>query len=367
MKTPVLTDPTKAAALLIQNEVVALPTETVYGLAGNATNPEAVRKIFTAKERPSFDPLIVHIGDSTLEASSPIQFLVDREIIAPEVLNWKNRSTIESVMRQFWPGPLTMILPKGAKIPNEVTSNQPTVGIRCPKHPLFQKVLAAIDFPLAAPSANRFGRISPTSADHVMKELDGRIAGVLDGGPCEVGVESTIIQVTESMIDLLRPGKISRTEIESAFGTSVATVPSLMQKITEAIAAPGMLDEHYAPRKPLYLIPLSFQDPRAAELLATFPDAGAGDSAILAMSGFHADFTAKFINAEPRIVRILSPSGSSAEMAQKLFATLRELDEDPSVKMIFADLPASIHEGLGASIYDRLKRASRNKPDPGIR
>jgi L-threonylcarbamoyladenylate synthase len=386
MKTEVLTDPAKAAALLIQDEVVALPTETVYGLAGNATKADAVRKIFEAKERPSFDPLIVHVWDSILQASSPLQFLVDREIISDDVLDWKNRSTIESVMRQFWPGPLTMILPKGAKIPAEVTSNQPTVGIRCPKHPLFQKVLAAIDFPLAAPSANRFGRISPTSADHVMKELDGRIAGVLDGGSCEVGVESTIIQVTESAIDLLRPGKISRTELEKAFGSSVTTVPSLMQKISEATATPpgsasvsdplmgsgtpitpGMLDEHYAPRKPLYLIPISFQDPRAAELLATFPDATASDSAILAMSGFHAEFSAKFSGNHPLIVRILSPSGSSAEMAQKLFATLRELDEDPAVKMIFSDLPASIHEGLGASIYDRLKRASRNKPEPGIR
>jgi L-threonylcarbamoyladenylate synthase len=367
MNTQVLTDPAKAAALLIQDEVVALPTETVYGLAGNATNPDAVRKIFTAKERPSFDPLIVHVGDSILQDPSPLQSLVDQHIISNDVLSWKNRATIESVMRQFWPGPLTLILPKGAKIPLEVTSNQLTVGIRCPKHPLFQKVLAAIDFPLAAPSANRFGRISPTSADHVMKELDGRIAAVLDGGCCEVGVESTIIQVTESGIDLLRPGKISRTELESAFGTGVTAAPSLMQKISESAVTPGMLDEHYAPRKPLYLIPNSFQDPRAAELLATFPDATASDSAILAMSGFHPEFTAKFIGAGPRIVRILSPSGSSAEMAQKLFATLRELDEDPAVKMIFADVPGSIQEGLGASIYDRLKRASRNKPNPGIR
>jgi L-threonylcarbamoyladenylate synthase len=390
-KTLVLTDPSTAAALLIKDEVVALPTETVYGLAGNATQPDVVKKIFTAKERPSFDPLIVHVWDSILQNASPLQALVDREIISGEVLSWNNRSAIESVMRLFWPGPLTMILPKGAKIPAEVTSNQPTVGIRCPKHPLFQKVLAAIDFPLAAPSANRFGRISPTSADHVMKELDGRIAAVLDGGTCEVGVESTIIHITEIKIDLLRPGKISRSELETAFGSSVNTAPSLMQKISEAATntaiatstdsntspdaqisqdtpiTPGMLDEHYAPRKPLYLIPYSFQDPQAIEALATFPDATASDSAILAMSGFHAEFSAKFIGNHPRIVRILSPSGSSAEMAQKLFATLRELDEDPAVKMIFADVPGSIQEGLGASIYDRLKRASRNKPNPGIR
>ncbi len=358
MKTLRLTKAVDAAALLKQDEVVALPTETVYGLAGNATNPETVKKIFTAKERPSFDPLIVHISEKTLHHSSPVKALVIENILNSDVLSWKNLGKIESVMKHFWPGPLTIILPKGSKIPAEVTSNQPTVGIRCPKHPLFQEVLAHISFPLAAPSANRFGRISPTNADHVITELDGRISGVLDGGNCEVGVESTIVQITEDSVTLLRPGKISKSELEVAFGTTVATAPSLMQKISESAVAPGMLDEHYAPRKPLYLIPVSFQDSKSIPIVSSFPESSLESSAWISMSGFHHSFQ----NLEKQELRILSHENSYEEMARNLFSTMRELDENPKITHIFADVPENTKEGLGASIFDRLKRASRNKP-----
>ena len=351
MKTLFLTQAQDAAELLKKGEVVALPTETVYGLAGNATDSSIVKKIFEAKERPSFDPLIVHISDSYLKEKSPLKKLVQENILDASVLQWKNREKIELTMKQFWPGPLTLILPKGNKIPPEVTSNQNTVGIRCPQHPLFQKILQNITFPLAAPSANRFGKISPTSAEHVKKELDGRIAGILDGGGCSVGVESTIIKITENNVVLLRPGKISKSEIEKIF-----EIP--LSSISEPTLSPGMLDEHYAPRKPLYLLPISFLDPQASELLKNFPEHLAPTSAFLTMTGFSLSFqrTAK------QEIRILSPSKSYEEMAKNLFSTLRELDENEKVSVIFADSPQAIQEGLGASIFDRLKRASRNKP-----
>jgi L-threonylcarbamoyladenylate synthase len=206
----------KVAALLKQGEVVALPTETVYGLAGNATSPSAVLKIFQAKERPSFDPLIVHVSDSLLKTLSPLKTLIDQKLVAPTVAHWVCAPDIDRTIKKFWPGPLTLILPKGSAIPNEVTSGEPTVGLRCPAHPLFQAVLSNLDFPLAAPSANRFGRISPTQASHVVEELDQKIAGILDGGTSSVGVESTIIRIEDPLkITLLRPGKIGVRELEN--------------------------------------------------------------------------------------------------------------------------------------------------------
>ena len=358
MKTLLLKDANDAAALLTQGEIVALPTETVYGLAGNATDPNIVKKIFEAKERPSFDPLIVHISDSYLQAPSPIEMLVKENVLSESILSWKNRAQIEQTMKYFWPGPLTMILPKGNKIPSEVTSNQDTVGIRCPKHPLFQKVLSQLSFPLAAPSANRFGRISPTTASHVRSELDGRIAGILDGGACEVGLESTIIKITENSITLLRPGKIAAGELEKAFGLPLSQSPSLMQAHAESGVTPGMLDEHYAPRKPLYLIPVPFDHPSAPALLALLPEASSATAAFLGMTSFSSS-----IPRDPRqLCRILSAKNDPVEIGQQLFAGLRELDENDKVSVIFADSPSSTNEGLGASIFDRLKRASRNKP-----
>lgn len=358
MKTQLLTDALAAAELLQKGEVVALPTETVYGLAGNATDPKIVKKIFEAKERPAFDPLIVHLSDSYLREKSPLEKLVHDQLLDPAVLSWKNKDSIEQAMNQFWPGPLTMILPKGKKIPAEVTSDQDTVGIRCPKHPLFQKVLHALEFPLAAPSANRFGRISPTTAEHVQKELEGRISGILDGGACEVGVESSIIKITETEITLLRPGKISISELVKIFQLPVSPAPSLLQAMQDSTLSPGQLDEHYAPRKPLYLLPASFEDSGTSTLLAQYPESKNPKAAWLAMSGFHPHFQR---NAKQES-RILSPEKSLEEMAKKLFSTLRELDENEKVSVIFADSPVPILEGLGASIFDRLKRASRNKP-----
>jgi L-threonylcarbamoyladenylate synthase len=348
----------KVADLLKNGEVVALPTETVYGLAGNALSPASVLKIFAAKERPSFDPLIVHVSDRSLQSSEGmLQPLVNQKIISADVLQWSCRPEIEKAMTHFWPGPLTFILPRGSMIPDEVTSGQNTVGLRCPDHKLFQAVLANLDFPLAAPSANRFGRISPTQAKHVVQELDGRIAGILDGGTCSVGVESTIIRIEDPLkVTLLRPGKIGAAELEAHFKTKLQ-VQSTLGEQNQAQVAPGMLDEHYAPRKPLILIPASFENENETlAILAKYPESDR--HAYLAMNTLP-----KFIQSRKHaVMKTLSDENSLEEMAQRLFATLRELDHHSNVEMIFCDLPTDAKSGLALAIRDRLKRASRNKP-----
>jgi len=346
----------RVAELLRLGETVALPTETVYGLAANALSSSAVLKIFAAKERPSFDPLIVHVGKHGLDdPRGPLRALAEAGWLSNEILGWSGVTVVEAAMKTFWPGPLTFILPRGPKIPKEVTSGQDTVGIRCPAHPLFQAVLAELDFPLAAPSANRFGRISPTCADHVVQELDGRIAGVLDGGACTVGVESTIIQVEDPLrVTLLRPGKIGIDDLQKTFKTPIdrrATTGELRP------ASPGLLDEHYAPRKPLILIPAPFSDEKTVmETLVAFPPSD--QDAILAM---HA-IPPYLQNRKHSVEKILSPQNSAQEMAQNLFATMRELDRNPEVERILCDLPGDGSGGLASAIRDRLRRASRNKP-----
>jgi L-threonylcarbamoyladenylate synthase len=333
----------KAAKLLIENEVVALPTETVYGLAGNAFQDLAVQKIFKAKDRPAYDPLIVHLSERYLhDPKKIIPALVQDGILAPEILSAPELTRIHEVMKQFWPGPLTLILPRGNKIPDSVTAAQPTVGILIPAHPVFQAILSQLPFPLAAPSANRFGRISPTEALHVMSELKDRIPAIVEGGPCDVGVESTIVKIDfPFQVTLLRPGKISADALERAFQKKITITPLTSlpkQKIT-----PGSLDEHYAPKKPLYLMPHSF---------------------------FEIEKTREFLNTEPLPqyytflkMHDISRADDLEEIAKNLFKSLRLLDEDPEVEAILADLPKDIASGLGAAIADRLKRASRNKPN----
>jgi L-threonylcarbamoyladenylate synthase len=350
----------RAAKLLSGEEVVALPTETVYGLAGNAFSDVAVQKIFLAKERPSFDPLIVHISERYLkDPRAVIPALVQDGILAPEILASADLPKIHAVMKKYWPGPLTLILPRGAKISDSVTASQNTVGIRCPAHPVFQAVLSKIAFPLAAPSANRFGRISPTESEHVMTELDGRIPAVIEGGSCEVGVESTILKIDFPFrVTLLRPGKFSKEELETSFQTTIAlgaTLGELAHAKTNEVT-PGSLDEHYAPRKALYLFPHSFSE----EATQNFLKENGLSSAlgVLSMSGVPAIFTHDSSNK----IRVLSPSNDLNEIARGLFKNLRELDEDESVQTIVADLPFDHASGIGAAIADRLRRASRNKP-----
>ena len=342
--------------LLKNDEIIAIPTETVYGLAGNAFSAKAVQKIFIAKERPSFDPLIVHVSSKNLyHKTSPVLALVEQNILSPEVLTWPFLNLLNQSMLHFWPGPLTYVLPRGAAIPNEVTSSQDTVGIRMPQNNVFQEILSEIDFPLAAPSANRFGRISPTTAEHVKSELDGKISAIIDNGPCTIGVESTIIQFSfhENELDsihLLRPGKITAEELSIFFKVPVFMKNTLGQK-NQSILAPGMLDQHYAPSKPLYLLKHSFQDiQQTLELLKSFT--ATSSFGFLCMS---APPPIELAHYSKRAL-ILSPQNNIAEMAKNLFSYLRELDTNDEIKIILVESPP--HFGIGQAIQDRLLRAS---------
>ena len=352
----------RASDLLYQSKVVALPTETVYGLAGNAFDPEAVRKIFKAKDRPSFDPLIVHLATRYLtDPEGIIPALIRDGIMSESVANSMDRPVIETLMRRFWPGPLTLIVPRGPKIPNELTSHLDSVGIRMPTHPVFQAILDRLEFPLAAPSANRFGRISPTTAKHVHDELNGRIPAIVDGGSCQIGVESTILKIEDGHLTLLRPGGISASDLQKA-GASKVSIARAAGQTAQAIQAPGMLDEHYAPTKPLFLIPEPFDE--CADPGSFLPDSDfPSQIALLSFAPIRGGSSHPLLRSlQIRKHRILSGSGDPSEAARTLYSTLRELDQDPYVDLILADLPSDHQSGLFAAIADRLNRASRNKP-----
>lgn len=320
MHTKTGTDLSFAAQLLEAGEVVAIPTETVYGLAANAFSEQAVLKIFRAKKRPQFNPLIVHFRDA--EAA----FGVAENI--PEAARL--------LAQKFWPGPLTLLLPKKSAIPDLVTAGSPRVAVRVPAHPLFRKLLALLPFPLAAPSANLFTTISPTAAAHVAKGLSGRIPYILDGGPSEVGLESTIIGFEESGQPVLyRAGGISREAIETVLG-----VPVLLQNKPENHpVAPGQLRSHYAPGKPLYF---------GASIPELLPFAEGKRAALIL---FEKPFSSHF----PQF--ILSPKGTLTEAAQNLFAALHWANSQEADVILAQAVPEN---GLGVAINDRLKRASVN-------
>lgn len=311
------TDIEKAKQLLAANELVAIPTETVYGLAANALQPEAVIKIFEAKQRPFFDPLIVHISD-----------IAQLEKFARNI-----PPLAYQLAEKFWPGPLTLVLPKQNIIPDMVTSGLDTVGIRCPAHPLTHQLLSITGFPLAAPSANPFGYVSPTTAAHVNDQLGNVIPYILDGGPCEVGVESTILGFENDKPVIYRLGGLSIEEIESVSGRV-----SVSLNTSSNPQAPGQLNSHYAPAKPLYIGDID-------HLLRQYKDHEAG---IIAFSKSY---------QSGNIIRqwILSPSGSLHEAAQKLFSALREADRTAIDVLLAEKFP---EEGLGRAINDRLQRAS---------
>ncbi|MEY2545080.1 MAG: L-threonylcarbamoyladenylate synthase, partial [Verrucomicrobiota bacterium] len=311
MKTEISTDPHRAVELLRKGEIVALPTETVYGLAADAFNAIAVAKIFEAKERPRFDPLIVHISDFEW-----FERIVD--------LSTQDRQLLLALTDRFWPGPFTLVLPKQATVPDIVTAGLPTVAVRMSGHPLLMEIVRAIG-PLAAPSANRFGRISPTITQHVLDELGSRIPLVLDGGPAEHGIESTIVRVSSGKIDILRRGPITEQQLAKFGQIRVVT--------GEKVSAPGQLPSHYAPNKPLMLIdnPADFANDRAG-LLAWNSVEGKNFAAIRQLSARH----------------------DLREAAANLFRYLRELDANEDVDLIVAERVP--HHGLGAAIMDRLTR-----------
>jgi L-threonylcarbamoyladenylate synthase len=304
-----------AAELLRAGEPVALPTETVYGLAADALRPEAVAKIFAAKERPFFDPLICHLPEvDWLErlAGIPVE----------------SRDLVERLRARFWPGPLTLVLPKQPIVPDLVTAGLATVAVRMSAHRVFQAVARTFGGPLAAPSANRFGRISPTRAGHVLAELDGRIPLVVDGGPTAHGLESTIVQVDGERLRLLRAGPIS-AEALAAFAPVSKAVEGKLP------TAPGQLKSHYAPRTPLRIV-------------EHFPDYLRGaDLAVLSWRG---------VEKPERFgaVEILSETGDFVVAAATLFDKMRRLDDAGFSTILAEPVP---EQGLGHAIMDRLRKA----------
>jgi len=304
-----------AKQLLEQNQVVGIPTETVYGLAANALSPDAVLTIFRVKNRPAFDPLIVHI-DSPDKLDRLVQSIPEPAFQLAEA---------------FWPGPLTLLLPRKAIVPDLTTSGLDTVAVRIPDHPLTLDLLRALDFPLAAPSANPFGYISPTSAQHVADQLGDQVPYILDGGTSQVGLESTIVGFEENQPTIFRLGGIALEAIEAVIGPVAVRSHS-----TSNPKAPGMLSSHYAPRKPLTLL--------AANLPPT-PDAAGG--ALV--------FTTPFEGIPAKNQYVLSPTGDLNEAARNLFSYLRALDKLP-IRQIYAELLPD--EGLGRAINDRLRRAA---------
>ena len=308
------TDLGQAAQLLKQDELVAIPTETVYGLAGNAYSEKAVVSIFEVKKRPSFDPLIVHTP--TLEAAH--EFLLE----IPDAAY--------ILAEKFWPGPLTLILPKNKRIPDLVSAGLDTVGVRMPRHPMSLSLLQQLPFPLAAPSANPFGYISPTSARHVEEQLGHHIPYILDGGSCDIGVESTIIGFEGDTAIIYRLGGIAMEDLQEHVKQLKVKPHSSSNPI-----APGQLESHYAPRKPLLLGKLH-------ELLQEH-----GKKVIGVLS---------FKDTYPEALQLtLSPTGDMAEAARNLFKALRELDQMPVHMILAEEVP---DYGLGRAINDRLRRAA---------
>jgi len=318
VKTEISTDRKAAVELLRQGEAVALPTETVYGLAADALDPIAVAKVFEAKGRPHFDPLIIHLPDHDWlgKIADPLK---------------QDRQMISRLAEKFWPGPLTMVLPKRDIVPEIVTAGLNTVAVRISAHPVFAAIVREFGKPIAAPSANRFGRISPTTAKHVLDELNGLVPLIIDAGSATHGIESTIVAVHDGKIDILRRGPIISEQL-SAFGeVGIATDRG-------KVSAPGQLPSHYAPKTPL----------RIVDDLESFAPETNQRCALLAWNSIEKG--KRFI-----AIRNLSERKDLREAAANLFRYLRELDA-LDVDLIVAErVPL---EGLGAAISDRLQRAS---------
>lgn len=303
-----------AADLIRRGEVVAFPTETVYGLGANATDASAVARVFAIKARPSFDPLIVHIDSAAM-----------LESVAAAL-----PPTAAALTERFWPGPLTIVLPKAGRICDITTAGLSSVAVRMPDHPVARALIGAAGCPIAAPSANPFGYVSPTTAAHVGSQLGAQIPLILDGGPCRVGVESTIISFLDDDPALLRAGGVALEDIEGLIGSvRVATDPSLP-------IAPGQLPRHYAPHTPILIVD---------GVGAVTQRAGAA----LLLPAPHAD-TQGFAH-----VRLLSNDGAMITVAANLFAALRELDAGGFARIYAV---AVAETGLGRAIMDRLRRAS---------
>lgn len=320
-------DVEQAAQLLREGKLVSFGTETVYGLGAHALDELAVAKIFEAKGRPSFDPLIVHVPDLTW-----LDQLV-KEIPEKAV----------KLANQFWPGPLTIVLPKQPCVPDLVTAGLSSVAVRIPSHPLALELLKVAQIPVAAPSANLFGRMSPTRAEHVADQLGDRIDYILDGGPCTVGLESSVVSVKGDVVTLLRPGGTSLEELQDVAGDVQIAQPTSQPKDkmddSTPQAAPGMLSRHYAPHTRLIIV----ENHEAAEEIASCQKTALLSLGPVENSGVFAE------------VEILSDQSSLVEAAAHFFTAMRKLDAAEVDVIVAERFP---EEGLGRALNDRLKRAS---------
>jgi L-threonylcarbamoyladenylate synthase len=355
LRAEVAEDVARAADLLRAGGVVAFPTETVYGLGANALDAGAVAKIFAAKERPGWDPLIVHVDGRAMVSRLAV-------LEAGEV-----GRRVEALMEAFWPGPLTLLLPRTAAVPDAVTAGRELVGVRMPRHAVARELIGLAGVPVAAPSANRFGHTSPTTAEHVLADLDGRIDAVLDGGGTEVGVESTVLDV-ETMA-IYRPGAITAAMIASMLGCDVRVVGSVADDEAKAktraqagpsaalrdgkqgairndkhegLVSPGMGMRHYAPRARLVLVA------DQAEMLRAIGTEGGSNVGVMLPDGWDA--------GDAAIIFRWGTWGAAEVLARWLFAGLRMLDER-GVKVIVCPVPEM--DGLGEAIRDRLEKAAR--------
>ncbi len=309
----------RAAEIIRSGGLVSFPTETVYGLGADALNPVSVARIFQVKERPFFDPLIVHLADLSELGTAAREIAPAAKILA----------------EKFWPGPLTLVLPRRERIPDIVTSGLDTVACRVPSHPVARKLISLSETLIAAPSANPFGYLSPTRAEHVESQLGGKIEMVLDGGPSPVGVESTIVKIENDEISLLRPGGIPVEEIEKVAGK----IRKMKDTITNP-ESPGQLDYHYSPSKRVKIMKdIDFSDQNACFLLYKVPD------------GSYPKEKTVFLSRE----------GNLVEAAANLFTHLHALDKRNCSVIIAEEMP---QKGLGRAIMDRLIKASKKTDEP---
>lgn len=322
----------EAANLLKQNEVVAFPTETVYGLGANATSDEAIAKVYEAKGRPSDNPLIVHIAD----------FSQLNELVL-EIPN-----TAKKLIKKFWPGPLTIIFKvKSNAVSKKVTAGLDTVGIRMPDHRLALALINAANLPIAAPSANSSGKPSPTTAEHVKEDLNGRISGILDGGETGIGVESTVVDCTSEVPVILRPGGITKEAMEREIG-NVEIDPALHENLESKPKAPGMKYTHYAPNAPVYLV--DGQPEFIQQLVKKCHDEG------LAVGVIATEETANMYDAD--VVRACGSREDLFTVANKLYDTLRSFNSK-NVDIIYSEVFPT--EGVGLAIMNRLEKAAGHK------
>ncbi len=337
----------QAAAILRSGGTVAMPTETVYGLAANALDPAAIEKIFVAKQRPHWDPLIVHVADASMTGAVTANIPL----------------AAQSLIAAFWPGPLTLLLPRSPLVPDAVTASRPLVGVRQPRHPVALELIRRAGLPLAAPSANRFGHVSPTTAEHVLEDLDGRIDAVLDAGPTACGVESTVVDPTQQPLLIYRPGAISAAQLAATL-TPLGLAVSLWQTTTlaaasaatprESLPSPGVGLRHYAPRARLILVPASVD--AIVSTLRHLPSQ-AFPAGLLLPQNLPGLASSDALSHEAGNV-LCFPWGNWLDpdsLASSLYAGLRQLDASGCAS-ILAPIPAS--DGIGAAILDRLRKAA---------